>query len=221
MGVRDVAADLGAPGLVQPVASWFGDRFDRRRASQGFSDLLAAAGFVALAFARTPGQRQGHAAVTAVPESPVGGCGGGCGPQPRGTTTTCPGPTDRSRSAGTSGTFAGPLLGTAIAAATAPGAHPPTDQPYLAGAVVFSASTPCRSSRPRGPDKCTPGRFNDEHLDGQRARGSAPFRYAMRDRVLRAIPIGWSVPILGAGLILVAEIPYADAFGQERSATDC
>ncbi|HET9672905.1 MAG TPA: MFS transporter, partial [Actinomycetota bacterium] len=42
----------------------------------------------------------------------------------------------------------------------------------------------------------------------------AGFRFAMRDRVLRAILIGWSVLILGAGLILVAEIPYADAFDQ-------
>jgi MFS family permease len=35
----------------------------------------------------------------------------------------------------------------------------------------------------------------------------------MSDQVLRAILLGWSVLILGAGLILVAEIPYADAFG--------
>ena len=36
----------------------------------------------------------------------------------------------------------------------------------------------------------------------------------MSDRVLRAIPIGWSVLLLGVGLILVAELPYADGFGQ-------
>src|ERR671915_519563 len=46
---------MGIQGLVQPVASWFGDRFDRRRVLV-VSDVLAAAGFVALAFAETPGQ---------------------------------------------------------------------------------------------------------------------------------------------------------------------
>src|SRR5918999_2424447 len=57
-------------GLVQPFASWLGDRFDRRRVLV-ISDLAAAAGFVALAFARTPGQLVVIAAITAVLESPV------------------------------------------------------------------------------------------------------------------------------------------------------
>ena len=61
----------------------------------------------------------------------------------------------------------------------------------------------------------TPGRFNDEHrADPEHAGIQAGFRYAMSDRVLRSILIGWSVLILGAGLILVAELPYADSFGQ-------
>src|SRR5918999_3835089 len=55
---------MGLQGLVQPVASWFGDRFDRRRVLV-ISDLLAACGFVALAFARTPGQLVAIACVTA------------------------------------------------------------------------------------------------------------------------------------------------------------
>src|ERR671919_2481623 len=61
---------MGVQGLVQPVASWFGDRFDRRRVLV-LSDLLAAAGFVGLAFARTPGQLVAIACVTAILESPV------------------------------------------------------------------------------------------------------------------------------------------------------
>src|SRR5918994_989824 len=61
---------MGLQGLVQPFASWLGDRFDRRRVLV-ISDLAAAAGFVALAFARTPGQLIAVAAVTAVLESPV------------------------------------------------------------------------------------------------------------------------------------------------------
>jgi len=42
----------------------------------------------------------------------------------------------------------------------------------------------------------------------------AGFRFAMSDPVLRSILIGWSVLLLGVGLILVAELPYADVFGK-------
>src|SRR5215210_8400249 len=61
---------MGVQGMVQPIASWFGDRFDRRRVLV-VSDLLAATGFVALAFARTPGQLVAIACLTAILESPV------------------------------------------------------------------------------------------------------------------------------------------------------
>ena len=61
---------MGLQGVVQPFASWLGDRFDRRRVLV-ISDLAAAAGFVALAFAGTPGQLVVVAAITAVLESPV------------------------------------------------------------------------------------------------------------------------------------------------------
>ena len=61
---------MGVQGLVQPFASWLGDRFDRRRVLV-ISDLCAAVGFVGLAFARTPGQLVALAMVTAVLESPV------------------------------------------------------------------------------------------------------------------------------------------------------
>src|ERR687895_284842 len=61
---------MGLQGVVQPFASWLGDRFDRRRVLV-ISDLAAAAGFVALAFARTPGQLLVMAFVTATLESPI------------------------------------------------------------------------------------------------------------------------------------------------------
>src|SRR4029453_11108907 len=74
---------LGLQGLVQPIASWFGDRFDRRRVLV-ISDLLAAAGFVALAFARTPGQLVMIAAVTAGLEWPLWAVAGAGIPTPGG-----------------------------------------------------------------------------------------------------------------------------------------
>jgi MFS family permease len=203
---------MGVQGLVQPIASWFGDRFDRRRVLV-VSDLLAAGGFVALAFARTPGQLVAIACLTAILESPVWAVAA----------AAIPNLIDDDRLAWANGqvtigrnlgSFAGPLLGTAIAAALAPGLHPLSDRLYAAGAFVFgvNAVSFLVSAWLIGR---TRGRFNDERrAGGEHAGIQAGFRYAMSDRVLRSILIGWSVLILGAGLILVAELPYADSFGQ-------
>jgi MFS family permease len=203
---------MGLQGLVQPVASWFGDRFDRRRVLVA-SDLLAAAGFVALAFARTPGQLVVIASVTAILESPVWAVAAAAVPNlvDDDDLAWANGQVTIGRNLGS---FAGPLLGTAIAAALAPGEHPPVGDLHLAGAMVFglNAVSFVASAVLIGG---TRGRFNDERpAEPEHVGLRAGFRYAFGDRVLRAILIGWSVLILGAGLILVAEIPYADAFDQ-------
>jgi MFS family permease len=203
---------MGVQGLAQPVASWFGDRFDRRRVLV-ISDLLSAAGFVALAFARTPGQLVAIACVTAILESPVWAVAAAAMPNlvEDDDLAWANGQVTIGRNLGN---FAGPLIGTAIAGAFAHGEDPPADRLHLAGAFVFgiNAVSFVLSAWLIGR---TPGRFNDPRPTASEHRGiRAGFRYAMRDRVLRAILIGWSVLILGAGLILVAEIPYADAFDQ-------
>lgn len=203
---------MGLQGVVQPVASWFGDRFDRRRVLV-VSDLLAAAGFVALAFARTPGQLVAIASVTAILESPVWAVAAAAVPNlvDEDDLAWANGQVTIGRNLGN---FAGPLLGTAIAAAFAPGQHPPVEELHVAGAFVFgiNAASFLVSAWLIGR---TRGRFNDERpVEPEHVGIRAGFRYAMADRVLRAILIGWSVLILGAGLILVAEIPYADAFDQ-------
>jgi len=203
---------MGVQGLVQPVASWFGDRFDRRRVLVT-SDLLAAAGFVALAFARTPTQLVAIASITAILESPVWAVAAASMPNlvDEEDLSWANGQVAIGRNLGN---FAGPLLGTAIAAAFAPGQHPAVDVLHLAGATVFgiNAASFLVSAWLIGG---TPGRFNDERpIQPEHVGIRAGFRYAFGDPVLRAIIVGWSVLILGAGLILVAEIPYADAFGQ-------
>ena len=201
----------GVQGLVQPVATWFGDRFDRRWVLVT-SDLLAAAGFVALAFARTPGQLVTIACITAILESPVWAVAA----------ASLPNLVDENQLAWANGqvtigrnlgNFVGPLLGTAIAAALAPGMHPEMDRLHAAGAFVFGINT-VSFLVSAWLIAGTPGRFNgDRQAKSEHAGIRAGFRYAMSDQVVRAILIGWSVLILGVGLILVAEIPYADAFG--------
>jgi MFS family permease len=203
---------MGVQGMVQPIASWFGDRFDRRRVLV-VSDLLAAFGFVALAFARTPGQLVVIACVTAILEAPVWAVAAAAIPNliDEDQLSWANGQVAIGRNLGS---FAGPLLGTAIAAALAPGLHPLPDRLYAAGAFVFgiNAASFLVSAWLIGR---TPGRFNDERPSKEEHAGiRAGFRYAMSDRVLRAILVGWSVLILGAGLILVAELPLADSFDQ-------
>jgi MFS family permease len=203
---------MGLQGLVQPVASWFGDRFDRRRVLV-ISDLLAAAGFVALAFATTPWQLVTIASITAVLESPVWAVSAAAVPNlvDDDDLSWANGQVTIGRNLGN---FAGPLLGTAIAAAFAPGEHPPVERLHTAGAFVFgiNAVSFLVSAWLVGR---TRGRFNDERPAASDHVGiRAGFRYAFSDRVLRAVIVGWSVLILGAGLILVAEIPYADLFDQ-------
>jgi MFS family permease len=203
---------MGVQGMVQPIASWFGDRFDRRRVLV-VSDLLAAFGFVALAFARTPGQLVAIACVTAILEAPVWAVAAAAIPNliDEDHLSWANGQVAIGRNLGS---FAGPLLGTAIAAALAPGLHPLPDRLYAAGAFVFgiNAASFLVSAWLIGR---TPGRVNDERPSKEEHAGiRAGFRYAMSDRVLRAILVGWSVLILGAGLILVAELPLADSFDQ-------
>ena len=202
---------MGVQGLVQPLASWLGDRFDRRRVLV-VSDLCAAGGFVALAFARTPGQLVAIAMITAILESPVWAVAG----------ASIPNLVDEEHLPWANGqvaigrhlgSFIGPLLGTQLIAALA-GNAPSTDRLLGAGAFVFGLNTASFlfSAWLIGT---TPGRFNDERpAKSEHAGIRAGFRYAMSDRVLRAILLGWSVLLLGVGLILVAELPYALEFGK-------
>ena len=202
---------MGMQGLVQPIASWLGDRFDRRRVLV-ISDLAAAAGFVGLAFARTPGQLVVVASITAILESPVWAVAGASIPNLI-EEEDLPWANGQVAIGRHLGSFIGPLLGTQLVVLLAgDGASP--DRLLAAGAFVFGLNTASFlfSAWLIGS---TPGRFNDERSEKQEHPGiRAGFRYAMSDPVLRAILLGWSVLLLGVGLILVAELPYADEFGK-------
>jgi MFS family permease len=202
---------MGMQGLVQPIASWLGDRFDRRRVLV-ISDLAAAAGFVALAFARTPGQLVAIASITAILESPVWAVAGASIPNLI-EEEHLPWANGQVAIGRHLGSFVGPLLGTQLVVLLAGDVASP-DRLLGAGAFVFGLNTASFvfSAWLIGT---AAGRFNDERSEKQEHPGiRAGFRYAMSDRVLRAILLGWSVLLLGVGLILVAELPYADEFGK-------
>ncbi len=202
---------MGMQGLVQPIASWLGDRFDRRRVLV-ISDLAAAAGFVGLAFARTPGQLVVVASITAILESPVWAVAGASIPNLI-EEEHLPWANGQVAIGRHLGSFIGPLLGTQLVVLLAgDGASP--DRLLGAGAFVFGLNT-ASFLFSAWLIASTPGRFNDERSEKQEHPGiRAGFRYAMSDPVLRAILLGWSVLLLGVGLILVAELPYADEFGK-------
>jgi len=202
---------MGVQGLVQPIASWLGDRFDRRRVLV-ISDLCAAGGFVALAFARTPGQLVAIASITAILESPVWAVAGASIPNLI-DEEHLPWANGQVAIGRHLGSFIGPLLGTQLIALLA-GNAASADRLLGAGAFVYGLNTASFlfSAWLIGS---TPGRFNDERpAKSEHAGIRAGFRYAMSDRVLRAILLGWSVLLLGVGLILVAELPYALSFGK-------
>jgi len=202
---------MGVQGLVQPFASWLGDRFDRRRVLV-ISDLCAAAGFVGLAFARTPGQLVALATITAILESPVWAVAGASIPNLV-EEEHLPWANGQVAIGRHLGSFIGPLVGAQLVVLLAGDGASPA-RLLGAGAFVFGLNTASFlfSAWLIGT---TPGRFNDERSEKSEHPGiRAGFRYAMSDPVLRAILLGWSVLLLGVGLILVAELPYADAFGE-------
>lgn len=202
---------MGVQGLVQPIASWLGDRFNRRRVLV-ISDLCASGGFVALAFARTPGQLVAIACLTAILESPVWAVAGASIPNLI-DEEHLPWANGQVAIGRHLGSFVGPLLGTLLISGLA-GDGASADRLLGAGAFVFglNAASFLLSAWLIGT---TPGRFNDERpATSEHAGIRAGFRYAMKDRVLRAILLGWSVLLFGVGLILVAELPYALDFGK-------
>jgi MFS family permease len=204
-------ATLGVEGFAQPLVSWLGDRTDRRRLLVA-SDLLSAVGFVVLATMRTPGQLVVVACATAIVASPVFAVASAAIPN-------LVGEDDLSWANGqialgrNVGNLVGPVLGGGIVALLASGNHPMASELHAAGAWVFAfnAATFVLSAWLVGS---TSGRFNDERVGETEHRGiRAGFRFVLGDRVLRAILLAWVVMLMGAGLILVAEVSLADSFG--------
>jgi MFS family permease len=205
-------ATLGVEGFAQPLVSWLGDRTERRRLLVA-SDLLSAVGFGVLATMRSPGQLVVVACATAIVASPVFAVSSAAVPN-------LVGEDDLSWANGqialgrNVGNLIGPILGGAIVAALAGGNHPSGSELHAAGAWVFgfNAVTFATSAWLVGT---TPGRFNDERQSEPEHRGvRAGFRFVLGDRVLRAILLAWVVMLMGAGLILVAEVSLADSFNK-------
>jgi MFS family permease len=200
---------FGAQGLFAPLGSALGDRFERRKVLV-IADLAAAAGFVALAFAQTPGQLLVMAFVTATLESPIWSVSAAAVPnlvEPE-DLTWANGMVAVGRNIGN---LVGPILGGVTVAVIAPDSTP--DQLQTAGYFVFglNAVTFAGSAWLIGT---TPGSFSGERGEDDRFGGLRDgIVFLLRDRVLRAITLAWVVLLLGAGFTLVAEVALADELG--------
>ena len=203
---------IGVQGFVQPVASWLGDRFDRRRVLVT-SSLLAACGFAAMAVARTPTQLLVLAGITAILEAPIFSVSSSVIPNlvEEQDLAWANGQVSLGRNVGS---LIGPILGGALVAMLAPGTDPNHDELRTAGTLIFgvNAASFLISAWIVGR---TPGRFSESRDDADDDRSvRAGVRFVLADPVLRAVTFGWVALILGAGLILVAEVGLADLFGQ-------
>ncbi len=201
---------IGAQGVFVSVASWLGDRFERRRVLV-ITDLCAAAGFGVLMFMRTPGQYLFVAFLTAVVESPIYAVSSAAVPNlvDEDSLSWANGVVAFGRNVGN---LVGPVLGGAVVAVFASGSDPSIADLHTAAMWVFGLNviTFLVSAWLIGT---TPGRFNDVRDEASEHHGAiAGMRFLVRDPVLRRIAIAWAVLLLGVGMSIVGEVALADEF---------
>ncbi len=202
---------IGAQGVFVSVASWLGDRFERRRVLV-ITDLCAAAGFGVLMFMRTPGQYLFVAFLTAVVESPIYAVSSAAVPNlvDEDSLSWANGVVAFGRNVGN---LVGPVLGGVTVAVFASGSDPSIVDLHTAAMWVFGLNvvTFLVSAWLIGT---TPGRFNDVRDEASEHHGAiAGMRFLVGDPVLQRIAIAWAVLLLGVGMSIVGEVALADEFG--------
>jgi len=191
-------ASFATPALVSPLAGAIGDGYDRRRVMIA-SDLLGAAGFVAMALASAPAALVGIKVLAAVVAAPAIPASGAVVPAlaPRGALT---GANSTVATAGTAGALVGPLLGGGLVAISG------APLVFVLNAVTFAASALLLAGL-RGPFLAR------RPPDREHGRLRAGFRTLWRDRVLRRATAGFAVVFFGIGLTFAAEPVLAAGFG--------
>jgi MFS family permease len=188
---------FGTLGVLTPLAGSLGDRFDRRRVMIA-SDLLGAACFASLAFARSPLSLLILAFLAAATESPFFPAVSAAVPNLVATEDLAW--ANGTISIGTSiGYLSGPALGGLLVAAVG--------APTVFGlnAVSFLVSAALVAS--------VRARFSGDRDGQEEHRGiRAGFVFIWRDSVLRRMLFAFAVFAVCVGSVLVAELPLATAF---------
>jgi MFS family permease len=194
----------GLTGVLAPLTSALGDRFDRRKVMI-WSDLAAAACFVGMSVAPIPGPLVFVALLSAFAEAPFWPASGASIPNLV--------PEDQvswANSLIAVGRNLGIMLGPAIGGLLLAAAGAPAV--FLINAASFVVSALLVVSV-RG------ARFSGDRQDEEEHRGlAAGFRFLWREPVLRLLAVGWVVFVLGVGMAMVGDVPLVELFDQGAGA---
>jgi predicted MFS family arabinose efflux permease len=189
---------FGTAGILTPVAGSLGDRFDRRRLMI-VSELLGAACFAALAFARTPVPLLLLAFLAAVAETPFFPAASAAVPNlvPTGDLAWA----NSTIAFGSNvGYLLGPALGGVLVAVVGAAAV------FLFNAATFVISALLVAS--------VAGSFSRERTGEETYQGiRAGIRFMMGHPVLRTMTVAFAFFAVSVGSVLVAELPLAESFG--------
>ncbi len=191
---------FGVAGLVGPLAGMLGDRYDRQRLMI-YSDLVAGAFFLIMAFVDSPSWLLFFAFWSAVGEAPMISSSGAAIPNLVQNEDDIPWANSMLQIGWTTGIMLGPAVGGVLFDIIGP-------KPiFIANTVSFLLSA--------GLVAMVRGNFKDEARDeteeeyhGMRAG----LVFLWRDRALRFMTVAWIVVVLGMGIALTADIPLAELF---------
>jgi MFS family permease len=189
----------GVTGLVGPLASVLGDRFDRRTVMI-VSDLAAAVCFAGMALvASSPGPLVAIAFLSALSEAPFWPASSAAIPNlvPQDEVSWANSLVAIGRNLGI---MVGPAIGGILLAAVG--------APWVFGinAASFVVSAALVVS--------VRASFVGDRSDEGEHRGVwAGFRFLFHEPVLRRISVAWVVLVLGIGMAMVADVPLVDVFG--------
>ena len=188
---------FGVAGVVGLFAGMLGDRFDRQKVMIG-SDLVSGIFFIALIFTDDPGWMLFFAFLSAVCEAPLWAASGAAIPNLV--------PADRvawANSLSQLGHNFGVLVGPAIVGVfyDFTGARPI----FILNAASFVVSASLTAM--------VRGTFAGDREDaGEHAGFTAGLRFMIRDHVLRWMNLSWVFLVVGLGIVMTADVPFAELF---------
>lgn len=192
---------FGVAGIVGLFAGMLGDRFDRQKVMI-WSDLISGIFFTALIFTDDPGWMLFFAFLSAVAEGPLWAASGAAIPNLVPAKDVA-----WANSLSQLGHNFGVLVGPAIVGVLydAVGARPI----FIVNAASFVVSA--------GLTSTVRGTFAGEREDADEHVGyMAGVRFMVRDRVLRWINLSWLFIVVGMGIVLTADVPFASLFDADN-----
>jgi len=191
---------FGVAGLVGPFAGLLGDRYDRQKIMI-YSDLVAGAFFLIMAFVDSPSWLLFFAFWSAVGEAPMISASGAAIPNLVKNEEDIPWANSMLQIGWTTGIMLGPAIGGVLFDIVGP-------KPiFIANTVSFLLSA-ALVAVVRGDFKDRDRGETEEEHRGMRAG----LVFLWKDRALRFMTAAWIVVVLGMGIALTADIPLAELF---------